>query len=100
MNRLESANVWFFCAVMAAVVTTGARLAAMLTLNGDQLAVSAALQFTPSNARISSASPVLPVTKLVWASCAAVISITVPAACATPFTTKWPLAGSAVVSRI
>ena len=83
---------------MGPVVTTGARLAGTETVKGDQAALSAALQVVPSKARIWRLSLILPVTKLVWASCAAVISIAVPAACAMPFTTKWPLAASVLVS--
>src|SRR5882724_12231161 len=67
--------------------------------NGDQAAVSDALQLIPSKARICSQSPTVPVKKEVWASCAAVMSITVPAAWATPPTTKWPLAESRVESH-
>ena len=55
-NRLEAANVWLDAFVRFVVVTTGGcralTLALTLTLNGDQAALSAALQLTPSKARI------------------------------------------------
>src|SRR4051812_5982425 len=83
---------------MVAVVTTGGRLESVIVMI-DQGSSSGELQCTPSDARISSLSPTSPVTKDACAYCAAVISITVFASCATPSTTKWPLAGSLVESR-
>src|SRR3569833_2668887 len=92
-NRLD--NV-FFCLVVCVsseAVTTGGG-AVMDTVKGDQVALPGALQAVPSKARICRLLLTVPDTKLVCANCAAVMSITVRAGLATPFTTKWPLLGS------
>jgi hypothetical protein len=87
-NRLDKGKVWFAVRLKSVVVTTGARSGGTVMVKGAQDVSSAALQAIPSKARICRLSPTLPVTNEVVAMSAALMVITVPAACATPLTTK------------
>src|SRR5262245_16841049 len=84
---------------MFAVLTTGRALVGTAMVKGDQTALSAALQANPSKARIWRLSLILLVTKDVWATWAAVISTTVPAALVSPATTQLPLSASRLESQ-
>src|SRR5581483_1356843 len=63
--------------VSACAVAGDAGGAVIVTLNGAQSWLSDALQFTPSNARTSSALPSVPVTNVTSLSCAAVTTSSV-----------------------
>ena len=79
---------------MSDAVTVGAWFAGTLTWNSF-----GPLKALPSQAFTNRSSEVtVPAVKVVCASCAAVTAKVVPAACTTPLTVKWPLAGSALLS--
>jgi hypothetical protein len=56
------------------------------------------LKATPSQTFTNRSSPVVPATKVVFASCACVTAKVVPAAYTTPLTSKSPLVGAALLS--
>src|SRR5438874_1445339 len=61
--------------------------------------MSAALQLSEANRGACREFPTGPVTNVIWPSCDAGTSMTVPGACCTPLTYKCPLAASRVESQ-
>src|SRR6184192_1894283 len=89
-NRLDRAKTWPWVATLSDVVTTGAVLGGTVMLNGDQRTAGVWLQSAPSKARICTKLSLteVPAMKEVWATWAAVMSMTARSGWATPLMTK------------
>src|SRR5438046_1138352 len=101
-NRLDRVTVLPWVKLLSAVVTTGAVLGGTVTLKGDQRTAGVWLQSAPSKARICTKLSLTedPATKEVWATWAAVMSITARSGWATPLILHDALPISAVQSHI